>query len=559
MPTSKTWNGSVYSVPLTGEENWGGSTKVDGLLGALVDHGFQKTGGTFTLTADADLGGTAGLKALYLKSRATTISATGLIRMENAAVGIGWRNAANNADLLLTVDSANRLSWSAGAFLVSSAGDAVAASLTAATLISSTSSPAQTGVLRLSNTNAVAWRNAAGSADISLSVDGSNRLTFAGVVIASSSGIVPPAAGGTGVANNAASTITVSGAYALTLTLTNTTSVTMPTSGTLATLAGSENLSSKTITAGTFATSATFSYATLSTVPYFDASKNLVSSAVTPTELGYVSGVTSAIQTQLGTKTTYTANQYGVVLSGSSITMSVLAPDSSATKVLKSGGAAANPSWLAYDNANTVSTLVFRDSSGNFSAGTITANLTGNASGTAATFTGALSGDITSSGMVTTAAATQANIVTLSKSTGVAVHGTNTNDSAAAGYYGEYQTAYTSATNFTASNTWIDGPSVSLTAGDWQVTVVILYTNAGATATGQALGISTVSGNTSPGTGGREFYPQPWQASAIEDGCQTFSNRVSLSGTTTVYGKVKAVYSAGTPQWQGRISAVRVR
>jgi hypothetical protein len=38
-------------------------------------------------------------------------------------------------------------------------------------------------------------------------------------------------------------------------------------------------------------------------------------------------------------------------------------------------------------NANTVSTIVARDSSGNFSAGTITANLTGNASGSAATFT----------------------------------------------------------------------------------------------------------------------------------------------------------------------------
>jgi hypothetical protein len=41
---------------------------------------------------------------------------------------------------------------------------------------------------------------------------------------------------------------------------------------------------------------------TATTVPYLDASKVLTSSAVTPTELGYVSGVTSAIQTQLGTK-----------------------------------------------------------------------------------------------------------------------------------------------------------------------------------------------------------------------------------------------------------------
>jgi len=52
----------------------------------------------------------------------------------------------------------------------------------------------------------------------------------------------------------------------------------------------------------TFYGGSKFDYATVSTVPYFDASKNLISSSVTPTELGYLSGVTSAIQTQLNTK-----------------------------------------------------------------------------------------------------------------------------------------------------------------------------------------------------------------------------------------------------------------
>lgn len=46
----------------------------------------------------------------------------------------------------------------------------------------------------------------------------------------------------------------------------------------------------------------TLSGLTASTVPYLDASKVLTSSAVTPTELGYLSGVTSAIQTQLDGK-----------------------------------------------------------------------------------------------------------------------------------------------------------------------------------------------------------------------------------------------------------------
>lgn len=39
--------------------------------------------------------------------------------------------------------------------------------------------------------------------------------------------------------------------------------------------------------------------ATASTVPYFDASKNLISSAITPTELGYLTGATSPLQAQI--------------------------------------------------------------------------------------------------------------------------------------------------------------------------------------------------------------------------------------------------------------------
>lgn len=52
----------------------------------------------------------------------------------------------------------------------------------------------------------------------------------------------------------------------------------------------------------TFTGSTTFSALTATTVPYLDGSKILTSSAVTPTELGYLSGVTSAIQTQINTK-----------------------------------------------------------------------------------------------------------------------------------------------------------------------------------------------------------------------------------------------------------------
>jgi len=58
--------------------------------------------------------------------------------------------------------------------------------------------------------------------------------------------VITPVYGGTGVANNVASTLTITGAYGITLTVSNTTALTLPTSGTLATLAGTEELSNKT-------------------------------------------------------------------------------------------------------------------------------------------------------------------------------------------------------------------------------------------------------------------------------------------------------------------------
>lgn len=76
-------------------------------------------------------------------------------------------------------------------------------------------------------------------------------------------GTLPANNGGTGVANNAASTLAISGNFGTTLTVTGTTGLTLPTTGTLATLAGSETLSNKTLTSpvlnsGTVGTQLTF-------------------------------------------------------------------------------------------------------------------------------------------------------------------------------------------------------------------------------------------------------------------------------------------------------------
>jgi hypothetical protein len=73
-------------------------------------------------------------------------------------------------------------------------------------------------------------------------------MTYSGTAL-------PAANGGTGVANNAAMTVTGSGNFGYTRTLTGTTNVTLPTTGTLATLAGTETFTNKTLTSPVIGTS----------------------------------------------------------------------------------------------------------------------------------------------------------------------------------------------------------------------------------------------------------------------------------------------------------------
>lgn len=122
------------------------------------------------------------------------------------------------------------LYYSTTAAAVPSAGNLVAGELALNTVDEKLYFKNSSGVVKLLASNAVTAPVTSitfGSTGLTPSTATSGAVTVAGTLA--------PANGGTGIANNAASTLTISGNYATTLTLTGATSVTMPTSGTIAT------------------------------------------------------------------------------------------------------------------------------------------------------------------------------------------------------------------------------------------------------------------------------------------------------------------------------------
>jgi hypothetical protein len=134
---------------------------------------------------------------------------------------------------------------------------------------------------------------------------------------------------------------------------------------------------------------------------------------------------------------------------------------------------------------------------------------------------------------------------------------------ATAGNVGQYVSSVVSSlTSGAASGVWNDMTSISLTAGDWDITGYgSWHANSATGITRCALGISTTSGNNSSGlTQGNNMFDTPTAPNGSADLSMAIPvYRVRVSSTTTYYLKNTMTYSAGTPQYQGRISARRVR
>ena len=110
--------------------------------------------------------------------------------------------------------------------------------------------------------------------------------------------VIGAAYGGTGIANNAANTISFTGNYSLGLTLSANTSLTLPASGTVATIAGSEALTNKSIN-GLTVTSSTGTL-TISNGKTLTASNTLTFTGTDSSSVAFGTGGT-VVYTTIGT------------------------------------------------------------------------------------------------------------------------------------------------------------------------------------------------------------------------------------------------------------------
>ena len=246
MASTIVFNGTSYSIPAEGDSGWG--TDVSNYLIAISTNVLQRSGGSFVLTSELDFGNSFGVKLPYLKSVATNPSGTGIVRLGNNE-SIGWRNAANNADLLLTTNASNVLQFNSQSFIFSGLGSIVNADVSASAAIVYS---------KLSLTNSIV------NADISSSA---------------------------AIARSKLATLTASRAMVT------------------------------------------------------DGSGNDSASSVTATELGYLSGVTSALQTQINTKATNPMTTGGDVIYGGASGVPARLGNGSSGQFLKSNGGTSAPTW----------------------------------------------------------------------------------------------------------------------------------------------------------------------------------------------------------------------
>lgn len=262
-------------------------------------------------------------------------------------------------------------------------------------------------------------------------------------------------------------------------------------------------------------------------------------------------GPIGSVTPSTGAFTNLTANGTLTFANGS-ITLPYLATQSANTVVANTTAGTASPTAVSVPSCSTSASAINYTSGTGFGCNSaVNAAQLGGATFASPT---AIGSTTPSTGAFTTLSST--GNFTPSQTNGIV--GTTTNNNANAGSVGEYVTANTSNTAM-SNAVALNATSVSLTAGDWDVTGVCLFTPQPTTVTSTwTCGVSTTSAT-------RPTYDKEW-ALVIPSG-QTQAGqqigpptvRVSLASTTTVFLVALSNFSTSTQTVSGTIRARRVR
>lgn len=278
-------SGTPYLIPNVGDLNWGQNV-TDYLL--ALPEAMIPTAGSFAFTGDVTITGGFGFILPYFKSESANIASAGHIRLSNTNT-IQWRNAANSGNDVLSVDTSDNLVYNGNIIPI--------------------------GLDTLADGKI--WIGNASNQAIANTLTGDVTVTDAGVTSISSGSI-------TNAKVNASAAIAYS----------------------------KLNLSGSIVNSDIFSSAAIavskLAALTPSIAVIADASGFLTSSSTTATEIGYVHGVTSNIQTQLNaitggivTAIAGTSNEITASSSTGSVTLSIpstfIAPGSIAATSTLSG------------------------------------------------------------------------------------------------------------------------------------------------------------------------------------------------------------------------------
>lgn len=171
-------------------------------------------------------------------------------------------------------------------------------------------------------------------------------------------------------------------------------------------------------------------------------------------------------------------------------------------------------------------------------------------------------GNVTpNTGAFTSLSSTGLQTGTLTSTGATVLHGVTTNSNASAGNIGEYTSATLTSGSSISLTTMVPLTviSLSLTAGDWDVTGSLDFTAAATTSTSYMQGSLSTTNNTLGGANTGFLLPISIVVNSSDASIPLPTIRFSLATTTTIYLVAQAGFTVSTLKTYGTIRARRVR